>query len=944
MDAEILQGFIEEAESYLPTIRQGISDYKASKSALEALQTAHRQVHTIKGAAMMVNLPEISEVAKEIETALESVESVNEKLSANKANQLLMKVTFIEALLTETKLALESEAELQTTENIELFDTFEVESNSEDASSSNDSWEDEGDFELDEEMLEVFAMEAEDHLRNIATQLETLEHQPNNRDALMEIRRSSHTLKGSAGICGFKKLSNLAHRAEDLLDYLAENEVESNSDIFNVLLASTDCFESLAKGNISEDLDRQIDKIYLQYDEILVKLQNHDKQVSAVSEVTEVVEQIENTTPIEVFEVAPAVINEPELSAELETAEDLQAIQSGRSVVRVSLERLDEIVKLVSEMVLSHSVFEQRINQFERQLEELQHTTGRLKRASSRIETDFEASSLQSKQVAFSPFSFPKNEKGFSNIASQFQEFDALEFDRYTEFHQTTRELIETATDTAAINMEFDGLLSSFEMLFNQQHRLIDETQEKLLRLRMVPLSSFVSRLHRTVRVTANQEGKLADFTIQGEHLEIDTQIVDALAEPLLHLLRNAVAHGIEFPEERKSIGKNERGTISLRAFSEGTHIVIVVSDDGRGIDVEHLKQKAIENGFIKRTKAAKMSDEEAFDLMFLQGISTANKINEVSGRGVGMNIVKTSLERKQGTVKIKSEPNVGTTFTIRLPMSLSVTRSLLVKSHGQVQAFPIGLVKQVVEFTSEEIEKAKLKGTLRLGEGSYQVFYLNELLNFPVLRLADDAKLPVLLIDLPEKQCALVIDQIIKPQEIVIKQLGKPLQNIPELMGATILGDGSVVPVLDLVYLLNRTQVQPIRIKEEAPIIRMQTSVMIVDDSPSVRRVMSNLLSKSGLQCYVAKDGLEALETLQLLQDLPDIVLTDVEMPRMDGYELLASLKREEKLRHIPVVMITSRAGDKHRQKAHDLGVSEYLTKPYEDAMLLAKIKQLTS
>lgn len=947
MNPEIIQGFIEEAESYLPIIRQAISDYQADQSNSEAIQTAYRHTHTIKGAAMMVGLPEISEIGKELEDELEQIEKENKEITDKNAGQLLMKLTLIEALLTETKSAIAADILPIDAGNFIEENPLELQSETSENSASEDSW-DEEDFEIDEEMLEVFGMEAEDHLRNIASQLEILESQPNNREALMEIRRSSHTLKGSAGICGFKKLSNLAHRAEDLLDYLADNNIESNVEIFNVLLASTDCFESLAKGKNSEELDLQINQLYSQYDAILADLTKVE-QVSAVSETSIIVEESTENEILETFTeeelVASAVVSEKEVSAEEEAAEDLQANNAnGRAVVRVSLDRLDEIAKLVSEMVLSHSVFEQRIHQFERQLEELHHTTNRLKRASGRVETDFEASSLQSKQVAFSPFSFPSNQMGISSLGNNFQEFDSLEFDRYTEFHQTTRELIESATDTSSIGIELEGLLSSFETLFNQQHRLIDETQEKLLRLRMVPLSSFVSRLQRTVRVTANQEGKFAELNIEGGNIEIDTQIVDSLADPLLHLLRNAVAHGIESPEERFSLGKNKKGKVSLRAFSEGTHIVLVVSDDGRGLDPAHIKQKAIESGFIKRRQANKLSDEEAFDLIFLAGLSTASEINEVSGRGVGMNIVKTSIERKQGTIKVKSEKNVGTTFTIRIPMALSVTRSLLVKSHGQTQAFPISLVKQAVEITGNDYSKAQIKGKLRLGEGAYEMVHLNELLGFSLQRFAPDTKIPILLIETPERQCAMLVDQILKPQEIVIKPLSKPLQKLPTLLGATILGDGSVVPVIDLVYLLSRDKEELVKVKETKPVVSDRISAMIVDDSPSVRRVMSNFLSKAGLLVTVAKDGLEALELIQVAEELPDIILTDVEMPRMDGYELLASLKRDDKLEDIPVVMITSRAGDKHRQKAVDLGVSEYLTKPYEDSMLLEKIKQLTS
>jgi chemosensory pili system protein ChpA (sensor histidine kinase/response regulator) len=494
---------------------------------------------------------------------------------------------------------------------------------------------------------------------------------------------------------------------------------------------------------------------------------------------------------------------------------------------------------------------------------------------------------------------------------------------------------------------ELENLRGNLEILFDYQRRLIEEMQDKLLRLRMVSFGSLSNRLNRTVRVTAEQENKQVELVIEGEKLELDTQILDSLIEPLLHLLRNAVAHGIETPDARRLIGKPETGKITLRIYSEGMHIVLSVTDDGRGITASALKAKAVRQGIITAEAAETMSESKAFELIFLPGVTTAQEINYVSGRGVGMNIVKTSVERQQGAISINSETQKGTTFTIRLPMSLAITRALLVKSNNQTFAFPLKIVKKVLEIPVKMLEAGR---NLRIENADYALSNLNDLLGVKWSPKSENA--PLLLIETLEKPRAVAVEEILKTEEIVIKPLGNLLNN-PATVGAAILGDGSVVQVLDLIYLLDqkvqspKSKVQSSLTENESKIQNPKSkilNVLIVDDSPSVRHINSKLIKGAGMSAAVAKDGLEALEILQSSENLPDVILTDVEMPRMDGYELLASLKKTESLRRLPVVMITSRAGDKHRQKAFELGVSDYLTKPYEDTKLIEIIHKLTS
>lgn len=947
MDPEFIQAFIEETESYLPTIRGGILIYLQEGKIFGELELSMRQLYTIRGAALMIGLDEIGQLASRLENEITEIISQSTPLAADAAAKLLDTLAQIEKLLLAAKL---NDDEFtfdpgdfidQSFDNLQIGNSHKGAENELCEADFGDEFSDvikvenEEDFEIDDEMLEIFSMEAEDLLRSINSNLEILKNQPANLEALMEVRRNAHTFKGSAGIVGLRDASALAHRVEDLLDYLAEYDIPGDESIFRLLLDSTDCLSAMTSGEKSENWANKVKRLYEEFDVLTVSF-----------------EQTDDAAGIESAVVIPAEISvqaAPEaaiLKTEIEESNDFQnnpLLQANpKSVVRVSLEKLDDLVKVVRDLAASRAAFEQRLGELDRQIDELTNSTRRLQRSTAKLETDFEADMLSVQNPIFKAHNHWSAAESFQPAFANLQSFDALEFDHYTEFHQTTRELVETTSDTLSINSALDGLRGNLETLFDSQRHSIEELQDKLLRIRMVSFGSLSARLHRTIRLSCDEDGKQADLFIKGEQLEIDTQILDSLTEPMLHLLRNSVAHGIEPPDTRRLLGKPERGKINLSIHNEGTHITLTIADDGRGISASALKEKAVRNHQISRETADLMSEDEAFELIFLPGITTAEKLSQTAGRGVGMDIVRTAVARRQGTISIASAPQKGATFTIRLPMALSVTRALLVKAGDRDFAFPISHFKQISEASAEMLEKAGREKYLQLGSVKYSVHNLSGLLGFPSPPAAGQENTPLLLLETADNACALIVDKIVKPEEIVVKPLGFALRNMPETLGAAILGDGSVVPVLDLFFLLTRKHRVIRKAAETAPVKR-KISVMIVDDSPSVRHLNTNLVKKAGFNHVVAKDGLEALEILQTAQTLPDVILTDVEMPRMDGYELLSSLKRNENLSYIPVVMITSRAGEKHRLKALELGVSEYLTKPFDDLKLIETILNLT-
>ncbi len=979
MDSAVSLDFLTQAESFLPTIRGGILVCAQEGNSYGALNASLRQVGSIKAAAAKLNLSEIVNSTENLEKNLSTVIEAKQNLDDEQSRRILDQLTGLEILLAQMRFAIDDSTISVADFVEESFDNLWLSQKTpalpappvliSETRESTAAAEEE--FEIDEEMLEIFSLEAEELVQSIGDNLKILDEAPNDREALLEIRRNAHTLKGSAGIVGLNQLSKVAHRVEDMLDYVADNDIEANEKIFALLLTATDCFSALANNEKSPNLEQKINRLYEEFDETLHALKNQGAGDSTASEFSAPEPQIVNQT----FEGAA---NETLTTNEDDAAENLTAphLNSQRSIVRVSLEKLDDLVKIVGGLVVSRSVFEQRLTELEQQIGEIHNSTRRLQQSTNKLETNFEANMLnvQSPKSIGSPYltgiaSSVRRSllvSQTSPVITDANAFDTLELDRYTDFHQTMRELIETTSDTSAINAELDNLHANLEQLFGNQRRLIEDMQDKILRLRLVTFGALSVRLRRTIRVACDEENKLAELFIEGENLEVDTHILDSLIEPLLHLLRNAVAHGIEPPETRRLLGKPETGKITVRARSEGTHIILKICDDGRGIFADGLKEKALRNGLISQTAADRMSDEEAFSLIFLPGLTTTGKISQISGRGVGMNIVKQSIERQQGTISIDSETHQGTTFTLRLPMALAVTRVLLIKTNEQTFAFPLKIIKQAIEVSATDLQIAGEKNRLSVGSANYAPVYLSELLNLPAPNFTSDETVPVLLLETLEKPCALIVGEIVKSEEIVIKPLGSPLQNIAELLGATILGDGGIVPVLDLIHLLERklsnaeakttgkaskASERTAKSSKAASIARPTVdapptalNVLIVDDSPSVRHLTSNIIKNAGWNAIVAKDGLEALGILQDLREMPDIILSDVEMPRMDGYEFLASLKRQENLQKIPVVMITSRANQKHRQKAFDLGVSEYLIKPFDDAKLIETIKNLTA
>jgi len=475
---------------------------------------------------------------------------------------------------------------------------------------------------------------------------------------------------------------------------------------------------------------------------------------------------------------------------------------------------------------------------------------------------------------------------------------------------------------------------------------LTSEIQDKLMQLRMVPLATLATHLQRAVRVTARQRGKEAELVLEGEDVAFDKTMLEAMAEPLLHMLRNAVDHGIEAPEQRQALGKPPQGEIHLRAFREGSQIVLQMHDDGAGLDLQRLRATAVREDSLSEEDAARLTHEQLYALIFRPGLSTAQEVSEISGRGVGMDVVQTTVKRLKGQVSIDSTPGQGVTFTIRLPLTLAITRVFLVKANGQTFAIPFADVTQIVRLAPEAIASVDDTPVVSIAEQTVPVIRLSERLCLPATPESPVRLLPMVVTQAGDRQVAFVVDQLLGGREVVVKPLGSHLRRVQGVIGCTVMGDGSVVLILNPRELARpghqHMTAQPAALTPQSTQSSEVFEVLIVDDSFSVRQVVSNLIKSAGWHPVLARDGLEALDIMQRSAAPPALILLDVEMPRMDGYELTSTLRAHAAYRDIPIVMLTSRAGEKHQHKAFEVGATEYLVKPYQDETLLNVIHQL--
>jgi chemosensory pili system protein ChpA (sensor histidine kinase/response regulator) len=568
---------------------------------------------------------------------------------------------------------------------------------------------------------------------------------------------------------------------------------------------------------------------------------------------------------------------------------------------------------------------EQQLELVAGNLAELSRTVTRLKQQLGSLEVETEAQILH------------RHDDG----GSARDDFDPLELDRYSAIQQYSRALAETASDVASLQQLLESQTTDAQSLLQQQSRVVSQLQNGLLRTRMVSFQRHVPRLARIVRQTATDTAKQAELLVDGATGELDRQVLERLLPLLEHLLSNAVVHGIESPGQRAVRGKPAVGTVRLTLRREGAEVVLVVADDGNGMDLDAIRARARADGLLAPDRD--MAEDDLLQLVLEPGFSTAATVTQNAGRGVGMDVVATELRKLGGVLQLRSVAGSGASITLRLPFTMAVTQALIVRIGDECYALPLPVVDGVVRLTGGEIAThmaTHAPAFVHAGQ-RYRIQHLGVFvgLEAPPAPTAEPA-VQVVLVRAGEYATGLVVDELLGTREIVLKSIGPQLASIRGLSGATLLGDGRIALILDIATLLRAEWLARSSFAVQPVQSDLRPVVMVVDDSITVRRVTQRLLERNGMRVITARDGLDALTVMEEL--LPDVVLLDVEMPRMDGYELVERLRADVRTRALPIIMITSRVGEKHRTRAMELGVSDYLGKPWQETQLLDALAAL--
>ncbi|WDS37509.1 Hpt domain-containing protein [Pseudoxanthomonas sp.] len=603
--------------------------------------------------------------------------------------------------------------------------------------------------------------------------------------------------------------------------------------------------------------------------------------------------------------------------------EEHSSLGTSQEQVRVRADLLDQLVNQAGEVAIYRARLEQQMGAFRSAMAELDRTNTRLHDQLRRLDLETEAQIVARYQ----------REQDTRDTA-----FDPLELDRFSTLQQLSRALGESAADISGLQTVLDELARQNDGLLGQQSRVSSELQDGLMRARMVPFEGSVPRLRRVLRQAASDTGKQAQLQLEGAHGELDRNVLERMTAPLEHLLRNAVAHGLESPRARREAGKPEEGVVRVVLRREGSEMVLQVADDGAGIDHAAIRRRAEQRGMLQ--PGAELGQVDLERLILEPGFSTYEEVSQVAGRGVGMDVVHNEVRQLGGSLEITSARGQGTTFTLRLPQTLAVTQAVFVRSGETQFAVPVAAVSGIGRISRERFEAA---GAVYVyADEDYALHDLGTLVGQDVTKAEGQSVVPLLLIRAGELRAAVAVDQVLGNREIVVKPVGPQIGSIPGIYGATITGDGSVVVILDAAPLVRRYIAQPALANTAAAVVepRHVPLVMVVDDSLTMRKVTGRVLERHNFEVSTARDGVEALERLE--ERVPDLMLLDIEMPRMDGYELATAMKADPRFADVPIVMITSRTGDKHRQRALEIGVQRYMGKPYQELDLMRNVYDL--
>ena len=789
--------------------------------------------------------------------------------------------------------------------------------------------------DVNQELVDSLLQEMPSQTADFSEAIQRLATQNGSLQDVEHAQRIAHTLKGAANTVGVVGIANLTHHTEDILEALTKHQSLPNQPLANSLLNVADCLETMTESLVG--LSPAPDNAQQVLQEVLDWANRIDQQ-GIPSDDEAPAPRATTATRTDTLTTTAADAHTNADASEQQAAPVTQAADKTDAQVpmlRVPAPLIDDMLRLVGESIILTGQIQERVKTQMLQQQAVREQNQQLLQIASELEQLVDVQGITSTSVA-------AGGGGNNNWDS---DFDPLEMDQYNELHMVSRRLVELANDASALNENSSDNFATLDNLLIDQSRLHRESQESVLKTRMVPVKTIVPRLQRSVRQTCRLTDKDVHLEISGDETLIDTNVLSDMVDPLMHILRNAIDHGIEDAATREIMGKAGQGRIDLSFSREGNNVVVRCRDDGAGLDYGAIRHTAQERGLIGRDQ---ILDEQELQRLILQpGFSTRDSATQVSGRGVGMDAVYSQILSIKGGLNIDSQTGHGCLFEMRLPITLISTHALLLRTNGQLYAVADRGIEQIVHSSSGQLKNLANAETFYMNDNFYSVSYLDQLLNLPVdQRQQLRQEYSILLVrDEAGTLQAIMVEEVLDSRDLVVKSVGEYVPKLSGILGATILGDGSVTPVLDIQELLrdqaSATLPTSTSTKTESNAQKSSANkrrlVMIVDDSLSVRRSMEQLVGDAGLDVRTARDGLEAVELLNSVK--PDVLMVDLEMPRMNGLELTSHIRAQTDIQKTPVIMITSRSTEKHRREAKTAGVDLYLTKPVNDDELLSQI-----
>ncbi len=911
--------FLSEADDLIATLGADTASW-AEQPARAATEAAQRAMHSLKGSAALVELTGVQAMAEQLESFLLRQRASGRAMGAEDLADYARTIERMQAMLHRFAAGSAPGDEPEALALAHALATRWDPRN--DAPPRQDPVAEavSAGGELDEELLPIFIEEATDYLPQIGENLRRWQAAPADRSVQQLLMRHLHTIKGSARMAGAMALGQLVH------------EMETRIEAASVL--------TVVPGTLIDELIADYDDAVAMFEAIRDPAARAAGPASAPASApaAEAVGALP-ASPEDAAPLADAGTARPEVPLAQEASRaatppvpavaarataGLAPALAAASLVRVRSDLLERVVNESGEVSIARSRLDNELGQLRQSLQDLTENVARLRSQLREIEIQAE-SQIQAR------------------IASQREtnaDFDPLEFDRYTRFQELTRMLAESVNDVATVQHNAMRSLDVASQDMVRQSQVLRELQQNLMRMRMVQFGSIGDRLYRVARQAAKELGKRVALDIRGASVEVDRGVLERMAGPVEHLIRNAVAHGIESPARREAAGKPETGEIRVEVRQEGNEVVLVLGDDGAGLDYAKILARARHLDLIGSD--AQPQERELADMIFTPGFSTASEVTELAGRGVGTDVVRSEVLALGGRIDVESERDAGTRFTVHLPLTLAIAQVVLVGVGALQYAIPSSSVEQVLQLKPQALAAAYGDGAVAWQGARVPMHYLGALVDSADARPIAQHLSPVVIVRSANLRLAIHVDAVSPNQEVVVKNVGAQVARVPGVGGATVLGNGDIVLILNPARLAQAVLgdlwlERPAPGGARAPLAEVPPAVMVVDDSLTVRKATQRLLLREGYDVMLAKDGVDALRQLQ--DRRPDVMLVDIEMPRMDGFDLTRHVRADERFRDLPIVMITSRTADKHRNYAMSLGVNAYLGKPYREDELLGQV-----